>query len=258
MQAYRTALVTGASSGIGEGFARELAARGTGLVLVARRTDRLESLAAQLRERHHVDVEVLTADLTEPDQLRRVEERLADPARPVELLVNNAGFGTTGRFADLPVEGEERQIGLNVLALVRLTHAVLPQMIERRHGGVLNVSSLAGHVSAPFNVTYCATKSYVTTFSESLRGEVAGQGVHVTALCPGFVRTEFQAKSNTGTDGVPGFAWLEVEPVVRDALAAVSAGRALCVPGAPYKVAAPFTRVLPRGALRTIVARVWR
>lgn len=258
MQAYRTALVTGASSGIGEGFARELAARGASLVLVARRTDLLEGLAAELRDRGGVGVEVLTADLTKPDQLRVVEERLADPARPVELLVNNAGFGTRGRFADLPLDREEAQIRLNVLALVRLTHAVLPQMVERRHGGVLNVSSMAGHVAAPFNATYCATKSYVTTFSESLHGEVASRGVHVTALCPGFVRTDFQATANTATGGIPGFAWMEVEPVVRAALAAVSAGRAVCVPGGQYKAVAPFTRVLPRGLLRTLVARVWR
>lgn len=258
MQAYRSALVTGASSGIGEGFARELASRGTALVLVARRTDQLEALAAQLRARHRVEVEVHPADLTEPDQLRTVEERLSDPSRPVELLVNNAGFGTSGPFAELPVDREEQQIRLNVLALVRLTHAALPAMLDRGHGGVLNVSSMAGSLGAPYNATYCATKSYVTIFSEGLHAEVRRHGVHVTALCPGFVRTEFQARSETNTDGLPGFAWLRVEPVVRDGLAAVSAGRAVCVPGAQYKAAAPLTRVLPRALVRTVVARVWR
>lgn len=258
MQAYRSALVTGASSGIGEGFARELARRGTDLVLVARRTDRLEELAEEVRSRHRVSAEVLTADLTEPEQVHEVEKRLADRDRPVELLVNNAGFGTTGRFADLPIDREEREIKLNVVALVRLTHAALPGMLERRHGGVLNVSSMAGSVVAPFNATYCATKSYVTAFSESLHGEVAARGVHVTALCPGFVRTEFQARADTDASSLPRFAWLEVEPVVRDGLAAVSAGRALCIPGAQYKALAPLVRMVPRAVLRGVVARVWR
>lgn len=258
MQAYRSALVTGASSGIGEGFARELAARGTGLVLVARRSDLLEALAEELRERHRVHVEVLAADLTEPDQLRTIEERLADPARPVELLVNNAGFGTSGKFAELSLDREDREIRLNVLALVRLTHVALPAMIERRHGGVLNVSSMAGELSAPYNATYCASKSYVTTFSEALHGEVKPDGVHVTALCPGFVRTEFQSRADANTDGFPDLAWLRIEPVVRDALAAVSAGRARCVPGAQYKAAAPLTRLLPRPLVRTVAARRWR
>lgn len=254
MQAYRSALVTGASSGIGEAFARELASRGADLVIVARRTDRLESIAAELRDQHRVEVEVHAADLTEPDQLRAVGNRLADPSRPIELLVNNAGFGTAGRFAELPLAREEEQIGLNVLALVRLTHAVLPSMIERRHGGVLNVSSMAGFLAAPFSATYCATKSYVTTFSESLHGEVAPQGVHVTALCPGFVRTEFQARAND----IPGFAWSPIETVIREGLAAVSAGRPRCVPGAQYKVVAPVIRFTPRRLLRGVVSRVWR
>lgn len=254
MQAYRRALVTGASSGIGEAFARELAARGAHLVIVARRTDRLEALAAELRERHRVEVEVLAADLTEPDQLRAVEEHVADRSRPIELLVNNAGFGTAGRFAELPLAREEEQISLNVLALVRLTHAVLPSMIERRHGGVLNVSSMAGFLAAPLSATYCATKSYVTTFSESLHGEVAPQGVHVTALCPGFVRTEFQTRA----DNIPGFAWVPIDTVIRGGLAAVSAGRPLSVPGAQYKAAAPVIRITPRGLLRGVVSRVWR
>ncbi|MQA85970.1 MAG: SDR family NAD(P)-dependent oxidoreductase [Streptosporangiales bacterium] len=253
MQAYRSALVTGASSGIGEAFARELAARGAHLVIVARRTDRLERLAAELRERYRVDVEVHTVDLTEPDQRSTVEERLADPARPIELLVNNAGFGTSGSFAELPLSREEREINLNVLSLVRLTHAALPSMIERRHGGVLNVSSMAGFLAAPFSATYCATKSYVTAFSESLHGEVAPQGVHVTALCPGFVRTEFETRA----ESVPGFAWVPIESVVREGLAAVSSGRTMCVPGAQYKAAAPVIRIAPRRLLRTVVSRVW-
>ncbi|MGH3321720.1 MAG: SDR family NAD(P)-dependent oxidoreductase [Streptosporangiaceae bacterium] len=258
MQAYRTALVTGASSGIGESLARHLAARGCDLVVVARRTDRLESLAEELRRRHGRAVEVLTADLTDDDQLRPVEERLGDPRRPIELLANNAGFGSAGRFARLSIEREDRQVRLNVLALMRLTHAALPAMIERRHGGVLNVSSLAGLLPSPGNATYAASKAFVTTFSESIHGEVKRDGVHVTALCAGFTRTEFQGSSGIGEGGLPEIAWLDRDDVARAGLDAVMAGRAVCVPGTRYKPVPVTARLMPRGLLREIVARVWQ
>ncbi len=170
--AYRSALVTGASSGIGERLARLLAAGGCDLVIVARRAGRLADLAAELRTAHHVQVEVLAADLTTPGGLRAAENRLADAGRPVELLVNNAGFGLPGSFADLAADGAEAQIRLNVLALVRLTHAVLPGMLQRGYGGVLNVSSVAGVLISPGGATYAATKAFVTSFSESLHAEV--------------------------------------------------------------------------------------
>lgn len=256
--AYRTALVTGASSGIGERFARQLAANGCGLVLVARRRERLEALAAELRRRHEIDVEIIEADLTDPAQLRPVEDRLADPARRVELLVNNAGFGTSGDFAALPVDGEDREIRLNVLALSRLAHAAVTSMVEYRHGGVLNVSSLAGLVAAPGTATYNATKSFVTTFSESLAMEVEPHGVHVTALLPGFTRTEFQHRSGFAPSALPGVAWLGADAVARDGLRAVAAGDHVCVPGAQYKAASAALRLVPRRALRQIVPRVWR
>ncbi len=188
-QAYRSALVTGASSGIGASCARLLAAAGTELVLVARRLDRLTEVAARLSAEHKVNVEVLAADLAEPRARAPVEARLADRARPVELLVNNAGFGTSGPFAGQPVRSAESQIQLNVVALTRLAHAALPGMLERGHGGILNVSSMAGFLLAPGSATYSATKAFVTSFSESLHAEVRKRGVHVTALCPGFTRT---------------------------------------------------------------------
>ncbi|MCP9954276.1 SDR family NAD(P)-dependent oxidoreductase [Actinomadura madurae] len=245
--AYRTALVTGASSGIGESFARLLAARGTDLVIVARRAELLDGLARELVERYRVAVEVLAADLTDPGQRAEVEGRLR--AEPVELLVNNAGHGAFGAFADLPLDDHLAQIELNVAALVRLTHAVLPGMVARGRGGVLNVASMSGFAPSPGSATYGATKAYVASFSESLHSEVAGRGVHVTALCPGFTRTE--------DDVPPSLLWLRRDDVARAGLEAVSAGRALCVPGAQYKAAFPALKLVPRPLLRAAVNRMW-
>ena len=205
-QTYRTALVTGASSGIGERLARLLAADGCDLIVVARRAGRLEELAAGLRAAHHVHVEVLAADLITPAGLLAAENRLSDASRPVELLVNNAGFGLSGSFADVPADGAEAQIRLNVLALARLTHAVLPGMRKRGHGGILNVSSVAGVLISPGGAVYAATKAFVTSFSESLSAEVSGHGVHVTALCPGLTRTEFHDEGHDGAAAAPSFA----------------------------------------------------
>ncbi|MFC0037395.1 SDR family NAD(P)-dependent oxidoreductase [Actinomadura rayongensis] len=247
-QAYRSALVTGASSGIGESFARLLARRGTGLVIVARRGDLLDALARDLVERYRVAVEVVAADLTDPEQRAAVEERLRTD--PVDLLVNNAGFGAFGGFADTALDDQLRQIELNVTALVRLTHAALPGMLERGRGGVLNVASMAGYTPSPGSATYGATKAYVTAFSESLHAEVAGRGVHVTALCPGFTRTDEETP--------PNLLWLRREDVAHAGLAAVEAGRALCVPGAQYKAALPALRLMPRPLLRAAANRMWR
>ncbi|HEX8770716.1 MAG TPA: SDR family oxidoreductase, partial [Acidimicrobiales bacterium] len=165
---WPTALVTGASSGIGETMAMQLAASGSDLVLVARRRERLEAVAADLRSQHGSDVEVIPADLSEPRDRGRVEDRLADGQRPIELLVNNAGFGTRGSFASLSIEEEERELQVNVLAPVRLTHAVLPGMMQRRRGGIINVSSIAGLQPIPYWATYSATKAYLTSFSLSV------------------------------------------------------------------------------------------
>lgn len=258
MHAYRTALVTGASSGIGEAISRHLAAAGCDLVVVARRSDRLESLAADLRRNHHVDVDVMAADLAEPDQLAQVEKRIADGQPRIELLVNNAGFGTTGDFRTLPLEREDEQVRLNVLALMRLSHAAVGSMVQHGHGGILNVSSVAGLLSAPGFATYNATKAFVTTFSESLHMETRSKGVHVTALLPGFTRTEFQQRSGVRPGQLPDFAWLDADLVARAGLRAVGAGDAMCVPGPQYAGVAPLLRLLPRSALRQIVPRVWR
>ncbi|MFI0409475.1 SDR family NAD(P)-dependent oxidoreductase [Actinomadura sp. 3N508] len=246
--AYRTALVTGASSGIGESFARLLAGRGTDLVIVARRADRLDVLARELVERYRVAVEVLAADLTDPPQRAEVEGRLI--ADPVELLVNNAGYGAFGAFADAPLDTQLAQVELNVTALVRLTHAVLPGMVERARGGVLNVASMSGFAPSPGSATYGATKAYVASFSESLHSELAGKGVHVTALCPGFTRTDDEVPSN--------LLWLRRDDVARAGLEAVETGRALCIPGMQYKAAFPALRLVPRPLLRAAVNRMWQ
>ncbi|WP_067461458.1 SDR family NAD(P)-dependent oxidoreductase [Actinomadura macra] len=247
-QAYRTALVTGASSGIGESFARLLAARGIDLVIVARRADLLDGLARELVERYRVAVEVLAADLTDPVERDEVERRLR--AEPVELLVNNAGYGAFGAFAELPLDEQLAQIELNITALVRLTHAAVPGMVARGRGGVLNVASMSGFAPSPGSATYGATKAYVIAFSESLHAEVAAKGVHVTALCPGFTRTEDEEPAN--------LLWLRRDDVARAGLVAVSAGRALCVPGAQYKAALPALKLVPRSLLRAAVIRMWQ
>lgn len=247
-QAFRTALVTGASSGIGEAFARILAGRGTRLVLVARRADLLQTLAQELTGRYKIDVEVLAADLTAPDQLSEVEERLR--ADPVELLVNNAGYGAFGPFHEITLADQLKEIDLNVVALVRLSYAALPSMLAAGRGGILNVASIAGLAPSPGSATYGATKAYVTAFSESLHAEVAGSGVHVTALSPGFTRTDEIAGSS--------LLWLKRADVARAGLDAVAAGRAACIPGAQYKAAAQGLRLLPRPLLRAVVSRMWK
>ncbi|MDQ4132083.1 MAG: SDR family oxidoreductase, partial [Actinomycetota bacterium] len=233
---FDTALVTGASSGIGRTFAEHLAKRGCDLVLVARRADRLEQLAGDLRAGHGRRIEVLAADLTEPEQLALVEERLATGQPAVDLLVNNAGFGTQGAFVSLPLETEERMIRLHVLAPVRLTRAALPPMIERGRGAVLNVSSIAGLQPLPYNATYAATKSYLTTFSLSVHEEVRDQGVQVMALMPGFTHTEFHDEGRIEKTGEALGIWKSADTVVAAALRDLDRGWATSVPGFGYRV----------------------
>jgi short-subunit dehydrogenase len=248
MTSFARALVTGASSGIGEAYARTLAGRGTALVLVARREDRLEALAKEL----DVDAQVLAADLADPDDLRRVEARVAATADPVDLLVNNAGFGTTGPFATLDVAREEEEIRLNVLALVRLCRAALPGMVDRKHGGIVNVSSLAAFQPDPGNATYGATKAFVLSFSEALAEELRKTGVRVQALCPGYTRTEFQTTAEYETSRVPKAVWQRPEQVVDASLAALDKNKVLCIPGPHNKVAAVGSGFLPRVVRRKL------
>nr|AJD20044.1 putative dehydrogenase [uncultured bacterium] len=257
MPTYRTALITGASSGLGREFARHLAAQGSGVCLVARRADQLAEVAAELSDRYGVRTEVLPADLTVREDLDRVEERLADPARPVDLLVNSAGLfgGSTGPLALLDPCEEERKIALNVTALVRLTRAVLPGMVRREHGGVLNVSSVAGFLPAPGAVTYAASKAFITSFSESLHGEVCSYGVHVTSLCPGSTRTPLH--ESAGRRGGRLGPLLEPDAVVREGIAAVAAGRPVCVPGPSYRRKVLLARSGPRALVRRSYYKKW-
>ncbi len=197
------ALVTGASAGIGEQFARYLGAGGHDLVLVARDRARLEALAKDLDADHGARAEVLAADLTDPEELERVEGRVSSTEAPVDLLVNNAGFGTIGRFDRIPVDREVDEIELNVIAVVRLAHAAVPAMVSRGHGAILNVSSLASRQPTPNMATYAGTKAFVSSFSQSLHVELKEAGVHVMVLEPGFTRTEFQDRLGVGRRGRP-------------------------------------------------------
>ncbi len=248
------ALVTGASAGIGLAFAERLARDGYDLVLVARRRERLDALAKRLGESHGTLVEVLVADLTDDGDLFTVEQSVTtEPG--LDLLVNNAGFGTVGAFHTLDPDAEQREIQLNVLALVRLTRAALPQMVERGSGGVINVSSMAGFQPAPYNATYGGTKAFVNSFTESLAEELRGTGVVVQALCPGFTRTEFQEVADVDTSAIPDFAWMEAETVVDASLAALEAGDVVCVPGLGNRMLSLASRSLPRSLVARLTGR---
>jgi len=249
--ARRRALVTGASAGIGAAFATQLAAANCDLVIVARNRERLEELARQLRAAHHVEVEPLPADLTDPAQLRVVEDVIASDEQ-LDLLINNAGFGTAGRFSGLDPDREEAEIRLNVVALARLARAALPGMIARQSGAIINVSSLAAFQPAPFNATYGATKAYVNSFTESLHEELRGTGVRVQALCPGFTRTEFQERAGVDVSGIPSFAWMSADAVVAASLAGLERGGLICIPGVSNRVVATLTSALPRSLSRRV------
>lgn len=252
------ALVTGASAGIGRSFALALADRGHDLVLVARDVARLEALAKEVADAYGATAEVLPADLTEPGDLARVEERLRAVRAPVELLVNNAGFGTYGTFAELPVEAEEREIRLNVLAVMRCTHAALERMVPAGRGGVINVSSIAGRQPTPGNATYGATKAFVSSFTQAVREELRGTGVRCMVLEPGFTRTEFQQRAGIEVEGIPSFLWADPATVVQAALRAFERGRAVCVPGPLNATTAALASVTPGVVTRRVAAALLR
>jgi short-subunit dehydrogenase len=250
------ALVTGASTGLGHAFARALAARGYDLVVVARDEARLQELATEVTP--SAATEVLAADLTGPDGLAAVEARLRDRERPVDVLVNNAGFGTSGRFAELPLDIEDRQLRLNVLAVVRLTHAALEGMLERSRGGIINVSSLAAYQPTPENAVYGATKAFVHSFSQALHEETRETGVRVMVLAPGFTRTEFQERAGVDAGRVPDILWQTAEAVVFPALEAFERGRAVYVPGLHNQVASALVQVSPDALTRRVAGAITR
>ncbi len=240
----RTALVTGPTAGIGLAFARRLAASGHDLVLVSRTRARLEELAGELREQHGVAVEVIVADLADRDALAPVEARLADPSRPVHLLVNNAGLGLKDPFLDNSVEEEQHLLDVLVTAVLRLTHAALGPMVARGDGAVINVSSVAGYLPRG---TYSAAKAYVTSLSEWADLTYRDRGVHVMALLPGFTRTEFHERMEVSQDSAPAWMWLDVDRLVEEALRDLGKGRRVSVPSKRYKALVALARYTPHG-----------
>jgi len=251
------AVVTGASSGIGTAYARALASRGFDLALVARRGDRLQQLADELGSRHHASCTVLSADLTRDADLRRVEEFLAG-APNLALLVNNAGFGTMGRFFDAPIAGQDTMHRLHVLATMRLTHAALPGLMARGEGAVVNVSSVAAWVPRPGATSYYATKAWINCFTEGLHVELKGarSRVRVQALCPGFTITEFHDVLGLNRQAISrGAWWMAAEDVVEASLKGLAKGKLFVVPGLRYKLIVGLLRLLPRGVLHALLLK---
>ncbi|NMM22373.1 MAG: SDR family oxidoreductase [Phycicoccus sp.] len=244
-----TALVTGATSGIGLAFARELAERGNDLVIVARRRAKLENVSDELRARHSINVEILAADLSKRAQLRRVADRVADRERPIDLLVNNAGFGTSRSFLKGELADEEAMFDVLCRAVLVLSHAGALSMKDRGRGAIVNVSSVAGFI--PMG-TYGAAKGWTLAFTETLAHELAGSGVSATVLCPGFTRTEMHVHPDGESTKLPKVMWLEPDRLVRDCLDDVKAGKVISVPGAQYKLIAGVAEVAPRGLVRAL------
>jgi short-subunit dehydrogenase len=242
------ALITGPTSGLGAGFARRYAIDGYDLVLVARDADRLERLAAELRDEAGAGVEILVADLAAEADRVKVADRLTAGVR---VLVNNAGFGTSGEFWASDFALLQSQLDVNVTAVMQLTHAALPPMLAAGEGTVINVASVAGLLPGRGS-TYSASKAWVISFSEGLANGLTGTGVGVHALCPGFVHTEFHARAGIEMSGTPSVFWLEVDDVVRETMADVAKGKVVIVPGLQYKVLTTGSRVVPRNLLRAM------
>jgi short-subunit dehydrogenase len=244
-----TAFITGATAGIGAAFARRLASDGFDLVLLARDTERLERAAGGLRDSYGVRAETLTADLSTDEGLAAAEGRARED---VDLLVNNAGFGNKGVFLDVPVTDEITMLRVHCEAVLRLTHAALPGMLERGRGGIVNVSSVAAFATRG---TYGASKAWVVNFSQGVAADTRGRSkgrVRVMALCPGFTHTEFHQRAQMDMSGLPGFMWLEDTAVVAAALRDLRRGVQVSVPGAQYKAIVGLSRLVPRG----LVARL--
>ncbi|MEV7219526.1 SDR family oxidoreductase [Streptomyces sp. NPDC093681] len=250
-----TALITGSTAGLGAAFARRLAADGHDLVLVARDTERLREQATELHDRHGIEAEVLTADLSTDASIDAVASRLSDRRSPVDLLINNAGFGNKGRFLDVPMADELTMLKVHCEAVLRLTSAAVEAMRERGRGGVVNVASVAAFVPRG---TYGASKAWVVQFTQGVAKDLAGSGVRLMALAPGFVRTEFHERAGMGTDNIPNWMWLDADNVVAAALADLSRGKSLSIPDPRYKTLMGAAKLVPRGLLGGITSRTGR
>lgn len=250
-----TALVTGATAGLGAQFARQLAGDGYDLVLVARDPERLERARSELADAHGVAVEVISADLTTDEGCAAVCKRIDDAEQPVEVLVNNAGFGMYKVFGRADLAAEERQLDLNVRAVLRLSYAAVRAMTARHSGRIINVSSVAGFVPRGSNATYAAGKAWVTMFSESLSVQLRGSGVTVTAICPGFTRTEFHQRAQADMSHVPERMWLDAADVVAEGLADAFKGKPVSVPSRRYRRLLTVVRLVPRPLVRRVMAR---
>ncbi|MBO1335080.1 SDR family oxidoreductase [Streptomyces sp. VRA16 Mangrove soil] len=250
-----TALITGSTAGIGAAFARRLASDGHNLVLVARDTKRLQEQATELHDRHGIEAEVLTADLATDDGIAAVEERLRDRKDAVDLLVNNAGFGNKGQYLEVSMADELTMLKVHCEAVLRLTSAVTPVMRERGRGGVVNVASVAAFVPRG---TYGASKAWVVQFTQGAAKDLAGSGVRLMALCPGFVRTEFHQRAGMGTDNIPKWMWLDADKLVAAALTDLARGKSLSIPDPRYKALMGVVKVTPRALLGGITSRTGR
>ncbi|MFC8226286.1 SDR family NAD(P)-dependent oxidoreductase [Streptomyces sp. NPDC057287] len=254
---HSAALITGASSGLGAEFAAQLAARGHDLILLARSEDRLTALAQRLTTEHDIRAHVLVQDLAEPAAAQRIADSLAARGLSVDLLVNNAGFGTCGRFEDIAADRDHDQLMVNVVALVGLTHALLPAMLERGTGAVLNVASTAGFQPSPYFAVYSAAKGFVLNFGLALRQEYRGRGIRVLTLCPGPVDTPFFEAIGTRRAAVNG-SMSTPEPVVRAALRALDRDRGYVTPGLANALSAHLLPRRPRTLVAAIAERVTR
>ena len=250
-----TALITGGSSGIGAEFARQLAARGHDLVLVARDPDRLAVIAAELEAARGIRVEIMPADLSLRDDVQRVADRLLDEQRPIELLINNAGFGVSKPLVTADVARHEYALDVMVRAVLVLGSTAAEAMRQRGHGAILNVSSIASLTTMGH---YSAIKAWVTAYSQGLSVELRGSGVRVTALLPGWVRTEFHERASIRASAIPSGLWIDLPRLVRVALRALDRGRAVSVPTTRFRMIGWLLRHLPRSAVRAISGVVGR
>ena len=250
----KSALITGASSGIGEVFARRLSAKGYRLILVARRKDRLAALAEELH-----NTEIIQADLSDAADLRRIEDRI-DAEAGLEFLVNNAGFGVHGEFVEMPIESQDKMHRLHIIAIERLTHAALRKMLKNRIGNIINVSSVAGFTATPYNVSYCATKTWINAFTEGLYLELKAihSPVRIQALCPGFTRSEFHASAAMDIRMIPRSLWMSAEYVVERSLRGLEQNKLFVIPGWRYKLFTAIYPLVPRSIRHSLSTKYGR